>query len=122
MPSKIGGLNGSSPTAAVGAGRAVQRPQDAALGNAQNQATKSGTADVQITGTARQMADLEQAVKGLPAVNDAKVAQISSAIAQGTYTVDAHHIASQLIQMDDALKDLPTNGSGAEADAEAAAD
>jgi negative regulator of flagellin synthesis FlgM len=114
VSSKIGGLNGSSPTAPVGAGRAVQRPQDAEVGNAQTQ-SKSGAADVQITGTARQMANLESAVKSLPAVNDAKVAQISSAIANGTYTVDAHHIANQLIQMEESLKDLP-QGSGADGD------
>jgi negative regulator of flagellin synthesis FlgM len=114
VSSKIGGLNGNSPTAAVGAGRAVQRAQDVAVGNAQTQG-KSGAADVQITGTARQMANLEQAVKGLPAVNDAKVAQISSAIANGAYTVDSHHIANQLIQMEESLKDLP-HGSGTDGD------
>jgi len=87
------------------------------VGSAQTQ-SKSGSADVQITGTARQMANLEQAVKGLPEVNDAKVAQISSAIANGTYTVDSHHIANQLIQMEQSLKDLPQGADGENADAD----
>jgi len=83
---------------------------------------------VQITGTARQLASLEQAVRDLPTVNDARVAQISNAIEQGTYTVDARHIANQLIQIEKALSrgssgvdDLP-NSSRSDADPEADAD
>ena len=120
MASKIGGVDGNSPSTAIGAGRAVQRPQDAATGGTQN-SQGSGGSSVQITGTARQLASLEQAVRDLPAVNDARVAQLSDAIEQGTYTVDARHIANQLIQMDKALKDLP-NGSGSDADTEPDAD
>ena len=116
MSSKIGGFDGNSPSTAIGAGRAVQRPQDAATGGPAN-SNGSGGSNVQITGTARQLASLEQAVRDLPAVNDARVAQISNAIEQGTYTVDAKHIANQLIQMEKALKDLP-NGSGSDADPE----
>jgi negative regulator of flagellin synthesis FlgM len=107
VSSKIGGVDGSSP-AAIGAGRAVQRPQDAATGGAQNTADSGNNAEnVQITGTARQLASLEQAVRDLPAVNDAKVAQISNSIAQGTYTINSRHIADQLTQMDQELSRLP---------------
>ena len=118
MSSKIGGVDGNSPSTAIGAGRAVQRPQDAATGGPTNSNGQGGSS-VQITGTARQMASLEQAVRDLPAVNDAKVAQISTAIEQGTYKVDARHIAGKLIQMEKALEDLPNgSGSGTDADAE----
>jgi negative regulator of flagellin synthesis FlgM len=124
VSSKIGGVDGNSPSTAIGAGRAVQRPQDAATGGTQNNSPGSGGSNVQITGTARQLVSLEKAVRDLPAVNEARVAQISNAIEQGTYTVDAKHIASQLIQMEKALahgssglKDLP-GGSGADADSE----
>ena len=110
MSSKIGGVDGNSPSTAIGAGRAVQRPQDAATGGLKN-SNGSGTPSVQITGTARQMASLEQAVRDLPAVNDTKVAQISAAIEQGTYKVDARDIANKLIQMEKVLEDVP-NGSG----------
>jgi len=117
VSSKIGGVDGNSPSTAIGAGRAVQRPQDAATGGTQN-SSSSGGSSVQITGTARQMAALEQAVRDLPAVNDTKVAQISAAIEQGTYKVDARDIANKLVQMEKALahgspglEDVP-NGSG----------
>ena len=125
MSSKIGGVDGSSPTAAIGAGRAVQRPQDAATGGAQSSANSGGNSEsVQITGTARQLVNLEQAVRDLPAVNDSKVAQISTAIEQGTYTVNARHIADQLVQMEKELGRLRNaNSTGpSEADAESEAE
>lgn len=118
MSSKIGGVDGNSPSTAVGAGRAVQRPQDAATGGTQNSQDSGGGSSVEITGAARQLASLEQAVRDLPPVNDARVAQISNAIEQGTYTVNARHIANQLIQME---KELP-NGSRSDADPEPDAD
>jgi negative regulator of flagellin synthesis FlgM len=111
---KIGGVDGSSASTAIGAGRAVQRPQDAATGNSQN-SSGSGGESVQITGAARQLAGLEQAIRDLPAVNEARVAQISSSIEQGTYSVNSRQIANQLIQMEKALKDLPGQ-SGADPD------
>ena len=133
MSSKIGGVDGSRPTAAIGAGRAVQRPQDAATGGAQSSGDSGGNSSesVQITGAARQLANLEQAVRDLPAVNDSKVAQISSAIEQGTYSVNAKHIADQLVQMEKELGRLPggpmgqpnANSAGSrQADAEPEAD
>jgi len=123
VSSKIGGVDGNSPSTAIGAGRAVQRPQDAATGGTQNSNGTSGGSSVQITGTARQLASLEQAVRDLPAVNDAKVAQISAAIEQGTYKVDSRDIANKLIQMEQSLDDVPSDsgsssGSGTEAESE----
>jgi negative regulator of flagellin synthesis FlgM len=124
VSSKIGGVDGSSSSTAIGAGRAVPRPQDAATGGTQNSQGSGGGSSVQITGAARQLASLEQAVRDLPAVNDARVAQISNAIEQGTYTVDARHIANQLMKMEKALAHGSSgpNGSRPEADPEPDAD
>jgi negative regulator of flagellin synthesis FlgM len=122
VASKIGSVDGNSPSTAIGAGRAVQRPQDAATGGTSNSQNNGKGENVQITGTARQMATLEQAVRDLPAVNSAKVAQISSAIEQGTYSINSRHIADQLIRMEKALEDLPNgSGSGSDADPDAEA-
>ena len=41
-----------------------------------------------------------------PAVDSAKVAQLQSAIEQGTYTVNPEHVATQLMQMERALAGL----------------
>ena len=119
MSSKIGGVDSSSQTAAIGAGRAVQRPQDAAAGGTQSSSTSSGSEEnVQITGTARQLASLEQAVRDAPVVNTARVEQISTALAQGTYTIKSQHIADQLVQSDKELAQLG-NQHQSETDSEA---
>ena len=108
MSSKIGGVASTS-TAALSTGRAnTQRSQDAAGGSTQaSGGSNTASENVQITGAARNLASLEQAVKDLPAVNTAKVAQLSTAIEQGTYTVNSQHIADRLMQMDKELSRLP---------------
>ena len=106
MASKISGID-STQIASVGAGRPAQRSQDAVGGGASAGTSRGGSQDVQITGTARQLADLEQKVRDLPAVNEARVSQIRSSIEQGTYTVRPQHIADQLMSLEHALGNLP---------------
>jgi len=97
----------------VGAGRPVQRPQDAASGGPSADKSNEGSESVQITGTARQLADLDQQVRNLPDVNEEKVAQLRSAIEQGTYQVRPQHIADQLMSLERALGNLPDAEAGA---------
>ena len=109
MSSKISGFNGSQ-APSVGAGRSAQRSQEAGSSgtSAASSASGSGTTqDVQITGAARQLATLEQALRDLPAVNETRVAQITNSIEQGTYTVHPQQIADKLIQLEQALGQLP---------------
>jgi len=106
VSSKISGID-SAPIASVGPGRAVQRPQDATSGGVGSNASQDNSQDVQITGTARHLADLEQKVRDLPAVNEQRVADIRNAIDQGTYTVRPQHIADQLMSLERALAQLP---------------
>ena len=106
MSSKISGID-SAQIAAVGAGRAVQRPQDAVSGGPGAETAGDDSQNVQITGTARQLADLEQKVRDLPAVNEQRVAQLRTAIEQGTYQVRPQHIADQLMSLERALNKLP---------------
>jgi len=120
VSSKIGGVDSTS-TAALSTGRAnTQRSQGAAGGSTQASDGSSGNSEnVEITGAARNMASLEQAVRDLPAVNTAKVAQISTAIEQGTYTINSQHIATKLMQMDKELSRLPSaNDTDAESEPE----
>ena len=114
MSSKISGID-SAPIASVGPGRPVQRSQDAVSGGASSSSDtpNDGSQNVQITGTARQLADLEQKVRDLPAVNAERVSQLQSAIEQGTYTVRPEHIADQLMSLERALSKLPDAKSGA---------
>lgn len=113
MANKISGL--SSDPAPVGAGRPANKTRDAATGSAASAsapaapASTSGgdTGDVHITDSASQLATLEQTLHSLPAVDDARVTQIRTAIEQGTYTVQPHQIADQLMQLEHSLAQLP---------------
>ena len=106
MSSKISGID-SAQIASVGAGRPVQRSQDAVSGGTSAGVSDNGSQDVQITGAARQLADLEQKVRDLPAVNEERVSQLRAAIEQGTYAVKPQHIADQLMSLEHALGSLP---------------
>ena len=106
MPNKISSLNGS-PAASIGASRAAEKTRDAATGGSSAPASQSPAAgDVHITDSASQLASLEQAVRSLPAVDPARVAQFQTAIEQGTYNVQPQHVADQLIQLEQSLGQL----------------
>ena len=100
MSSKISGVDAR--TSPLGAGRAVERVRDATTGAK----TGSGASDVHITGTALQLADLEQTVNALPVVDEAKVASISAALAQGTYKIHPEKIADGLMHLEQVLAPL----------------
>ena len=104
MSSKISGTENRG-TGAVGAGRAVGRVSDVTT---QPKTAEQQPNDVHITGTARQLVELEQVVKDMPAVDEAKVAAISAAIENGTYKVSADKVADNLMQIEQAL--APLNG------------
>jgi negative regulator of flagellin synthesis FlgM len=107
VASKINGID-SAQIASIGAGRAVQSPKDAVSGGANSETTsQDGSQNVQITGTARRLADLEQQVRDLPAVNETRVSQVRNAIEQGTYTVRPQHVADQLMSLERDLRRLP---------------
>jgi negative regulator of flagellin synthesis FlgM len=95
---KITGVDGSRP-ASSGTGRVGQRSTRGTVA-----ASSSGdTSEVHITDTATQLAALEQSVRDLPAVDEARVASIRSAISQGTYQVSSEQVAERLTQLEQAL-------------------
>jgi negative regulator of flagellin synthesis FlgM len=102
VSNKINGID--TRTGPIGAGRAVERVKDA--GSESKEPTGGGAVDVEITGTARQLAALEQKLANQPAVDEGRVASIRSAIEQGRYTVSPRHVADQLLQFERALSQL----------------
>ena len=58
---------------------------------------------VNITDSARQLAALEQAIRTLPDVDEARVAAIRGAIANGTYEVSPDRIADKLLRWEQDL-------------------
>ena len=110
MPNKISGLSGS-PTASVGPGGPTAKTRDAVAGGSSSASTPASSSpasgDLHITDSATQLASLEQTVRSLPAVDAARVAQLRTAIEQGSYTVQPQHIADQLMQLEQELGHLP---------------
>ena len=117
MPNKISGMDGS-PAATVGARHAPQGPNDPSGARTASAAGAAEDQQVQITGAARQLAGLEQALRALPAVNEARIAQLRAAIDNGSYAVRPQHIAEQLLSLERALRgsggmdDAPSDHAG----------
>ena len=106
MGTNIGGVDGDRP-APVGSGRVTAGAQTGSQGAAPA-APEAGS--VHITESAGQLAALEQVIRRLPAVDDARVAAVRSSIEQGTYTVSPDDIADHLIQLEQSLENLGAQG------------
>jgi negative regulator of flagellin synthesis FlgM len=102
VASKISGVD-SPRTGAVGSGKAVERVREVAT---EPKTAGQESDGVHITGTARQLVELEQMVKDMPAVDEAKVAAISASIENGTYKVSSEKVADNLMQIEQALAPL----------------
>lgn len=105
MTDKISGLSGS-PAAPLGAGCPAEQTRDPATGGGSPAGSAASAGDVHITDSANQLASLEQTLRSLPAVDPVRVAQLQTAIEQGTYTVQPQHVADQLMQLEKALGQL----------------
>jgi negative regulator of flagellin synthesis FlgM len=101
VSTKIGGFD-SSPVPA-GTGHTVKRAGDS--GSSAPPAEGGSTADTHITDSARKLAALEQVVRDLPAVDEARVEQVSARLANGSYQIDAGRIADQLLRAEQDLAD-----------------
>jgi negative regulator of flagellin synthesis FlgM len=101
LASKLSGID--SHTAPVEAGRALRVPDATAQSRG---ATSSADTDVHITDTATHLAALEQAVSAQPAVDDARVSAIQSAIEEGRYSISPERVADALVGLEHALAPL----------------
>ena len=108
MSTKINGVDGGR-SSSLDTGRPGSRRQDVA-GGAQAPAP-ADSSGVRITGAASQLAALEQALRDLPAVDEARVAAVRTAIEQGRYTILPQHIADQLLQLEQSLSKLAAAGT-----------
>jgi negative regulator of flagellin synthesis FlgM len=103
VSNKISGIDNNR-TAPVGAGRAVERVKD--VTSPDREPASVDASDVDITGTARQLAALEKTLNSQPAIDEARVAQVRSAIEQGHYRISPERVADGLIQIEHALGHL----------------
>ena len=86
----------------TGTEKSVSRTGDASSAPAESAQVASGN-PVKITGQARQLASLEQAVQGLPVVNEGRVAEIRLALEEGRYQVNPERIAEKLLRTEQEL-------------------
>jgi negative regulator of flagellin synthesis FlgM len=105
MANTINRTTGNGAAASIGASRTSQQSkQDASLNTAHPQS--EGGDEVQITNTAANLATLGHSLSAASPVDDARVARISQALADGTYSISAQQIASGLMQSDHALEQI----------------
>lgn len=102
MPHKINGLE--SRPVQVGNDRPVQRKGVESGPDSLTKAqTGTGGDAVHITGSAKQLAAIEQTLKGGPVIDEARVEKLRAAIDAGTYQVDAARVADKLLLLEDQL-------------------
>jgi flagellar biosynthesis anti-sigma factor FlgM len=101
VSSEINSVDGGGPTA-VGSGRVAQRQQTTGTPAQSSDLAPS----IHITDAASQLAALEQAASGLPAVDEIHVAAVSASIEQGTYAISPQTIADRLVQLERSLGPL----------------
>lgn len=117
MSGKINGMSGASQPQQVGASNAGQvsrnmSSQGATAGaNAASDANSSSADQVDITGTASELATAEQNLSSVPVVNEAKVSTIRGAIEAGTYKIQPQKIANRLIESDKSLPEVDESDS-----------
>jgi flagellar biosynthesis anti-sigma factor FlgM len=100
VPTKLTGINSSSASAPVDAGRAAKRVADE---SSREQSPAGSSSDVHITDTASRLVSLEKAISDLPAVDAARVNAISGSIDNGSYAISPARIAAGMVQMEQAL-------------------
>lgn len=105
MPDKIRGFNASDAAAPVKGSSGSVSAADKNRAAASTTAAAAPTADhVTLTGSARILQKLSEAVAGAPVVNAAKVATVKQAVQSGSYQVDAGRVADKLLSFERGLE------------------
>ncbi len=105
MTDKISGISTAEPVAKpAGSGsNGVVTDKSQAEGSPRPAAAQTGD-HVTLTGSARSLQKIEEAVAKSPVVDSAKVAAAKQAIGSGTYKIDAGRIAGKLLKYERGLK------------------
>jgi negative regulator of flagellin synthesis FlgM len=104
VTNKIGGGGIDNRPTQVGSDRAVKRTGNASVNADAAPVSNKPGEGVHITDSAKQLAALEQAIRNLPDVDDARVNQVRLAIAEGTYEVSPERIAEKLARIEQDLQ------------------
>lgn len=99
VPSKINSVETKPVRVAPGA--PVQKRLDQAAPTAESSA-EAGS-DVQLTGTARGLASIEQSLQALPAIDERRVAAVKQRLERGDYKVDPQRVADRMLHLESDL-------------------
>jgi negative regulator of flagellin synthesis FlgM len=105
VTNKIGSGGIDNRPAQVGSDRAVKRAGSNASASTDTAAVSSKPGEgIHITDSAKQLAALEQAIRNVPDVDEARVNKTRLAIADGTYEVHPERIADKLTRIEQDLQ------------------
>ena len=99
MPSRISGVD--TKTVRIAPGSAVPKRNDPSA--AETGGGNAAGVDVQITGAARGLAAIEQSLRDLPAIDEARVAAVRARLDDGSYRVDPQKVADRLLNLEQDL-------------------
>lgn len=96
VSNKVNGVD-SKPVRIASAG-AVHKRLEQSAGKAGSSAAAGS--DVHLTGAGRQLAAIEQSLRELPAVDEARVSAVRQRLSGGDYRVDAQRVADRLLGLE----------------------
>jgi negative regulator of flagellin synthesis FlgM len=109
MTNKVGpmdhGILGKIGNKVDGAGTSRKVSSSGSAADNASAGAVSATDTVNLTSSARLLAELDQTLAALPAVDSARVAEIKTAIENGDYQIDSGAIADAMIRLDRLLGD-----------------
>ena len=106
VPNKISGYQATEPLVPLKGsnGNNTVAEKTSGDGSAAPAGVSSASDTVTLTGSARTLQKLGEALAQTPVVNSAKVASIKQAVNSGTYQVDAPRVADKILQFERGLK------------------
>ncbi len=81
----------------------AQSPQPAADQQAKAQAQGARGESVSLSSQAKNLKQLEQKLGDYPEMDDERIAEIRSALENGTYKIDAEKLAQKMLDMDESI-------------------
>ncbi len=104
MPNKISGYPSAQPPLPVNGSGGSAAPTKGGPSAAPGGGASAPTDQVTSTGSARTLQKIADAIAATPAVDAAKVASIKQSIQNGSYSIDARRVASQMLRFERGMK------------------
>ncbi|MDE2294470.1 MAG: flagellar biosynthesis anti-sigma factor FlgM [Gammaproteobacteria bacterium] len=104
MPNKISGYPSTQPPLPVNGSGGSAAPTKGGASGAGGGVAGAAADQVTITGSARALQNVANAIAAAPVVDAAKVASIKQALQSGSYQVDARRVATQMLRFERGMK------------------